>query len=334
MGVNAVSNGTDDTDPQPGFESPVVTTEPLITFNIVRDGTSTPIPNAKIYVGRYEARSTPIADTNASTALPASARFVPGTYEINVQAPGYGVQRLKFVATANQNQTLKIGIGMNLASATHGARIYGNGATTGTTNRDYNLQNLIDDTESTVWSRVGVANADAIDDTTVTVDLAGDVQTVKRVKVSAVLRPADANDPGGDTGSQSRFSALRAFEIWTCNSTVKANCRDDANYTKVYTSKPGAFPGTVPRPTIPTTLIGSFDVTPSNATHVRMRVLSNQCTGNVLFQGEQDNDPTNNTDCRTAAASRSVRAAELEVYGSPTKSGAASSDVSVTVTNN
>ena len=75
-------------------------------------------------------------------------------------------------------------------------------------------------------------------------------------------------------------------------------------------------------------LIKFFDVTPSNATHVRLRVLANQCTGNTLFQGEQDNDPLNATDCRSAAAALSVRAAELEVYASiPTQPGV---DVAVT----
>jgi hypothetical protein len=31
---------------------------------------------------------------------------------------------------------------------------------------------------------------------------------------------------------------------------------------------------------------------------VQIRVLTNQCTGNPAFQGEQDADPLNGTDCR------------------------------------
>ena len=52
-------------------------------------------------------------------------------------------------------------------------------------------------------------------------------------------------------------------------------------------------------------------------------MLSNQCTGNPAFQGEQDNDPANTTDCRIgniaaglAPRGNDVRAAELQVYSS------------------
>ena len=41
----------------------------------------------------------------------------------------------------------------------------------------------------------------------------------------------------------------------------------------------------------------SFDVPQTKATHVRLRVLTNQCTGGPAYQGDQDNDPGNSTDC-------------------------------------
>jgi hypothetical protein len=55
-----------------------------------------------------------------------------------------------------------------------------------------------------------------------------------------------------------------------------------------------------------------------NATHVRLRVVQNQCTGSPLYAGEQDNDPRSSTDCGTsaAAAARQVTAAEFEVFSS------------------
>ena len=45
---------------------------------------------------------------------------------------------------------------------------------------------------------------------------------VRRVQVSAMLRvsTADANDPG----SQSHFSALRQFQIWTCEAKGAVDC--------------------------------------------------------------------------------------------------------------
>ena len=35
----------------------------------------------------------------------------------------------------------------------------------------------------------------------------------------------------------------------------------------------------------------------TKATHVRIRVLTNQCTGAPAYQGDQDDDPGNSTDC-------------------------------------
>jgi extracellular elastinolytic metalloproteinase len=44
-------------------------------------------------------------------------------------------------------------------------------------------------------------------------------------------------------------------------------------------------------------------------------VLSNQCTGGPDFQGDQDNDPTNDSDCVSGSTSgESVRVAELEAF--------------------
>jgi hypothetical protein len=64
-------------------------------------------------------------------------------------------------------------------------------------------------------------------------------------------------------------------------------------------------------------LIRSFDVTPSTATHVRLVVLDNQCTGNAAFAGELDNDPTNATDCQAGSdQDQRVRIAELQVFSS------------------
>jgi extracellular elastinolytic metalloproteinase len=52
-------------------------------------------------------------------------------------------------------------------------------------------------------------------------------------------------------------------------------------------------------------------------------VVSNQCTGNPAFQGEQDQDPAASTDCRTASTgnppnqipvANQVRVAELQLF--------------------
>jgi extracellular elastinolytic metalloproteinase len=78
-----------------------------------------------------------------------------------------------------------------------------------------------------------------------------------------------------------------------------------------------AFPSVRPRPRAPELIIRSFDVPKTQATHVRLVVLSSQCTGFAGYAGEQDNDPRANTDCATAAAaaaSQTVHVAEFQVF--------------------
>ena len=180
---------------------------------------------------------------------------------------------------------------------------------------------MIDDTKATNWDRTGAQPNVA--GSTVTVDLTRGVQTFDRVHVSAMLH-----------AGQNRFTALRAFEIWACNAAVE-NCSNPArDFTKIYTSPDNAFPGFNPRPVAPELILREFRVPQTTATHVQIRVLTNQCTGNKAFQGEQDNDPLNGTDCREgspgsgtvailgdlpqvlAPRDNEVHIAELQVFGS------------------
>ena len=155
----------------------------------------------------------------------------------------------------------------------------------------------------------------------VTVDLAGtQPRTINRVQVSAMLLPG-----------QNRFSALRRFEILTCvASALNAGCTLPTGFVSRYVSPADAFPGSTPRPVSPELLLRSFDIPSTQATHVRIRVLANQCTGKTDFQGEQDTDPLNNTDCRVTsltptgtvglpARNTDVRAAEVELLSADPK---------------
>src|SRR5262249_25059456 len=144
---------------------------------------------------------------------------------------------------------MRLDLPTNLASASAGATVSGDGV---------NLGKLVDDSEATDW-----ASLDGVAGKQVTVDLAGDApQRVDRVNVSALLRPAIAGDV--DTGTQNRFSALESFKILTCNDTV-ADCSTDAGYHVAYTSAANAFPGGAFRPTAGQLNLRSFAVTPSLA---------------------------------------------------------------------
>jgi hypothetical protein len=115
---------------------------------------------------------------------------------------------------------------------------------------------------------------------------------------------------------QSRFTAVRQFEVWTCDANRGGACATDAGYTRRYTSPADAFPGNSPRPVSPHLILRTFDIPDTRATHVRFVVKTSQCTGGPNFLGEQDADPANATDCPSAgaAATKFVRAAEFQAF--------------------
>lgn len=116
-----------------------------------------------------------------------------------------------------------------------------------------------------------------------------------------------------DNDSGSRFTALRKFVIEVC---VAGCAADDARWRRVYESSDHAFPGERPRPTAPKLNFRTFRLAdPLQARAVRLVALENQCTGFAGYAGEQDNDPLNDTDCKTASdRGQSARAAELEGF--------------------
>ncbi|MFI5916432.1 M36 family metallopeptidase [Dactylosporangium sp. NPDC051541] len=284
-----------DVDPTPSFHSPYA-----------RNATVTLRPSngavLSLYVGDYEARVTPVADTDPATAIPATFQIVPGTeFHFVVNGKGFGTQRFTASFKPGRAQDLRLAPPPNLASATLGAVASGPGV---------NVNRINDDTEGTDW-----ANLDGVAGRQITIDLAGDRPVdVTSVNVSALLRPAIAGDP--DSGPQNRFSALRSFAILTCDA-ARADCSTDAGYHEVYRSRPDAFPAGLVRPMAPQLNLRSFDIRPTRATHLRVVVLSSQCTGNPLYAGEQDNDPRAGTDCTANSPFRDqVRIAEVQAFGS------------------
>jgi hypothetical protein len=293
LGKGATSNGPNDPDPTPSFVNPAGKNGSLQLK---------PLGEAKgaalrLYVGDYEGRAVPVADTDPATPLGDTVEMTPGVYSFIVAGNGFGHTRLKFVVVGGVPLPLPLPLTRNLASAAGGATATGDGV---------NQAKLIDETEATNWASLTGAPAGK----SVVVDLAGDAPVkVRRVQVSAMLRPNvnDAADPGG----QNRFSSLRSFEVLACSS----GCTDPANFTKIYTSPSDAFKSGRPRPRGADMIFKSFDVRTTSATHLMFRALSTQCTGNPLYAGEQDQDPNSATDCATASPLREqVRAAEFQAF--------------------
>ncbi len=300
LGQAASSNTTNDTDPVAAFDSPYAT-EATLRFRPTGDAAGQP---AQLFVGQYEARATPIADTDPSTPLDDTFPVAPGTYEFVARGNGFGATRFTATLRAGQLRDLTVNMRENLASRSNDAVATGDGI---------NLAALIDDTEATNWASLVAPIVGK--QVTVRLDPSARAHTIRRVQVSALLRTRLPADPGGDTAAQNRFTALRQFEILTCEVRGAIDCSQDSQFQSTFTSPPNAFPSDVPRPRAPEMIMRSFDVPQTRATYVRLRVLSNQCTGTHSYLGDKDDDPLNVTDCPAGStADDAVRAAELQVF--------------------
>ncbi|MGH3148996.1 MAG: M36 family metallopeptidase, partial [Rubrobacter sp.] len=283
MGRGASSNGSEDRDPVPSFTSPLEDNAE-ITFNPVAPN-GTEIDNFRVYVGDYEARAVPVADADSSTAQTRTATFVPGAYDFVIKAPGFGLLEFRRTFTSGQTTTETVPMQINWASLARGAQP--TPTSDGTRGPDgSSATRLIDETERTNWRADGPVRGKQV-----TVNLDGGSHLVDRVNVSAFLRPQEQGNKFGDADTQSRFSALRQFQILTCTATAaNANCTDpNRGFTGVYTSPgtsdSGPASAGAPRPLAPNLNFDAYDVRDTNATHVQMRVLANQCTGAPVYQG-------------------------------------------------
>jgi extracellular elastinolytic metalloproteinase len=296
LGKDAASNGTNDQDPTPSFASAMGRNGSLRVIPVAQ-GSSAPV---KVYVGDYEARSIPVADTDPATPLTDTVALTPGTYHFLVVGPGFGAQRFERTISPGENAIQPVVLLRNVASAASGAVASGDGV---------NQARLIDDSEATDWASIGSPVAGK----NVVVALGGGPQPVGRVNVSAQLRPAIVGDP--DVGGQNRFTAVRQFEILACNAQF-ADCANPASFRSVFTSAPNAFPATIPRPVAPDLTVRSFRIPTTVATHLMVRVLTNQCTGTPEYAGQQHNDPRSNSDCTTGnpTVAQTVRISELQAF--------------------
>jgi extracellular elastinolytic metalloproteinase len=328
FGETAASSNAADREPTPGWSSPTSVNEASVRFEPAGAGGGVP-ENMTVYTGHYEARISPTADTDPQTEVSDTVEFMPGTYDFIAQADGYGAFRFTQTFRAGESRVVQVPMRRNLASVHNGASASGDGV---------NVAKLIDDTEESNWASLtpegtaseGRGEGEQVRGRQVTVELGDQAVRVAAVQVSAALRPEKPNNP--DPDSQSRFSALRSFDILACDATLNDNtCTDDqSEFSIIYRSANDAFPGVRPRPVAPDLTLRSFAVDPTRATHVRLRVRDNQCTGGPAYSGEANpsNDPVfGNTDCDSEETTPDravldppkdeVRAAELQVFSRP-----------------
>jgi extracellular elastinolytic metalloproteinase len=365
LGEHATSEAGNDPDPEPSWSSPTREDDVVTQFELIDAETGDPVIG-EVYVGVYEARITPAADTDPDTERSDTTALIPGTYELLARADGYGVLRVSEVLgddgdqdedkggkggkggkgdkgdkgdkgkpektatrpdpTASESTTVQedadpapdtvvqFALRPNVASVHRGATAEGDGV---------NQDALIDDTEATNWASL----EGDIAGKQVTVALA-ERRLVTDVQVSSMLR-GDTGDEQ-DPGRQNRFSSLRAFDLYACDSTA-ADCADDSSWTRIYETTGVEFDARRPRPRVSDMNLTGFDVADTVATHVRLVVVDTQCTGNPTYSTEQNqvNDPAfPATGCddpdqdlgKTVLLNppvEQVRAAELQVFGQP-----------------
>jgi len=159
-GAQASAASSQDTDPIPDFSSPEHDNATLVFDAIAKDGSPVPV-NADVFAGDYDARATPIADTDPATTAPnlddtvpivPSMAYVHGNnasryraYNFVANAPGYGHVRFAVQALKpGEVRHVTIRFPTNWASQSQGATAAGDG--------DFH-EGLIDDTENTNWAR-------------------------------------------------------------------------------------------------------------------------------------------------------------------------------------
>ena len=265
----------------PDWTTPVEVIEAKVQFRTVPVAGGGVPAQASVFVGPYTGRTTE-AGVSAKGALSAVRQFVPGKYFFTARADGYGMYQFEYEFEANEDYVIEIPMRKNHASETSGAEATGDGG---------NHAALIDDSEESNWAFLGAENTETIEGKQVTVDLAGTAPiNVKEVAISAMNRPEATNDPY-DSIAQNRFASLRSFEILACNAAAGVDCEEADSYDVIYASdenKPGTyFPSGRPRPTSENLRIRTFDVADTDATHIRLRVLTNHCTGNPIYTREQ-----------------------------------------------
>lgn len=249
-GASAVTQGGDDTDPQPAFDHPAAARNGTVALTVLNATTGKPVQGAKVILGVYEARVSPLVRTGSTGG--ASIKAVAGAYPLTIQAPGFGTQTIDgFSVSAGRNTAKTIRLAPNLASTAAGATIV-----------DVSSQDdgapakfALDDTAASVWAtKEGATAYNAGPDQRVTVKLAAPA-TVSSVRVSA-FKATNA----------SRFAALKGFTVQTST--------DGVTWT---TARTGSFGYQAPRPTSSDLNYVTFPLAkPVKASHVRFFVDSVQ----------------------------------------------------------
>ncbi|RAZ81441.1 M36 family metallopeptidase [Planococcus halotolerans] len=249
LGDDAYSAGGDDTDPQPAFNHPDAEHNGQLLGRVVNEQTNKPIEGVRIFIGQYEARTSPVVQTTEKGGF--ALDMVEGTYDITIQARGYGSRTLEDVKiTAGSKERWNLKLSPNVASSFNGASI----ASVSDASASNPVKLAIDDTEASVYAseqkEEGFTGSEFI------VDLAGDKPlSISQLHISAMKDVAKA-----------RFATLKDF-------AVQASV-DGENWTTILEDN---FTAGKPRPATPDLDYQEYVLdTPAQATQLKFIAKSAQ----------------------------------------------------------
>ncbi|GAA1822845.1 coagulation factor 5/8 type-like protein [Planosporangium flavigriseum] len=230
LGVHASTKGGEDTDPVPSFTHSNPARNGTLTGTVVNAATGKAIPGARIMLGVFEARVSPLAKSSATGGF--SASVTDGTYPVTIAAPGFGARTFPGVqVAAGKTTSLRFSLAPNLASTTNGATVVSASAD--------GADKMLDDTEASSW-KAAPRTGQAV------------------VKLAA---PANISSVQVSAFASARFEGLRGFTLQTST--------DGVNW-KTALVKADAFGYSTPRPTAPDLHYKQFTpATPVQAQYIR-----------------------------------------------------------------
>jgi extracellular elastinolytic metalloproteinase len=261
MGSTAGSIGSADPDPDPSFASPNTHDNGRLAITTV-DPTGRAVTGVNVFIGDYEARVTPSAIT-AGRGGTASVNMVPSTYDVTLQAPGWGSRTITGIkVTAGATTTQTVALQPNLASATNGATV------TASSDGKNPTTNLIDDTQATSWGNTP---------TTTPQDQSGSVTVALSPTLDTASTTISSIELGAYPGiGLPRFGAVKDYTIEVSD--------DGTTWTTVSTGTVHTDP---PRPVAPELNYQTITLAiPVHANFVRLDVTHTQGPVTELSVGE------------------------------------------------
>ena len=229
LGEDAVSAGTEDGDPKPELRLADATKATIAVRAARRRAASAA---RQLFVGqlrgpRRRRSPTPIP----TTPLGSSVELVPGRYELLVRGDGFGTTRLTVDVAAGQTSTLT------------DERCSPTGRPPRAARRRPATARTWPGSSTTPRPRSGRRSGAPVAGRQVTVrlDPSRPASHVRRVQVSALLRPTIPADPA-TRARRTAFTALRSFELLACDAAPGATARTTPTSRRSSAARPTRSP--------------------------------------------------------------------------------------------